>query len=40
VDCTPTEDGMIIEGKGNLAAVFGSGTIESHHDHRIAMSLQ
>ncbi len=43
VDCTPTPDGMIIEGKGNgqdnLNAVFGSGTIESHHDHRIAMSF-
>lgn len=39
VDCTPTPDGMIIEGKGNQGAVFGSGTIESHHDHRIAMSF-
>ncbi|AXI02346.1 bifunctional prephenate dehydrogenase/3-phosphoshikimate 1-carboxyvinyltransferase [Aquirhabdus parva] len=39
VDCTPTEDGMIIEGKGSQGAVFGSGTIESHHDHRIAMSF-
>jgi len=43
VDCTPTPDGMIIEGKGDgqnhQGAVFGSGTIESHHDHRIAMSF-
>jgi len=43
IDCTPTPDGMIIEGKGNgqdnLNEVFGSGTIESHHDHRIAMSF-
>jgi 3-phosphoshikimate 1-carboxyvinyltransferase len=38
VDCTPTPDGMIIEGKGS-GAVFGSGTIETHHDHRIAMSF-
>ncbi len=42
IDCTPTDDGMIIEGKGSddpHAPVFGSATIESHHDHRIAMSF-
>jgi 3-phosphoshikimate 1-carboxyvinyltransferase len=47
IDCTPTPDGMVIQGKGgqgkggqeNQQAIFGSGTIESHHDHRIAMSF-
>lgn len=42
IDCTPTPDGMIIEGKGQAgsnAPIFGTGEIESHHDHRIAMSF-
>jgi len=42
VDCTVTEDGIIIEGKGDgqsHQAVFGGGEIYSHHDHRIAMSF-
>jgi 3-phosphoshikimate 1-carboxyvinyltransferase len=42
IDCTPTPDGMVIQGKGgqdNQHAIFGSGAIESHHDHRIAMSF-
>ncbi|WP_019672987.1 bifunctional prephenate dehydrogenase/3-phosphoshikimate 1-carboxyvinyltransferase [Psychrobacter lutiphocae] len=49
VNCTVTEDGIIIEGKGlaeqddnatsALPAVFGGGEIYSHHDHRIAMSF-
>jgi 3-phosphoshikimate 1-carboxyvinyltransferase len=42
VDCTPTDDGIIIEGKGKTGewgAVFTGGEIESHHDHRIAMSF-
>ena len=48
VDCTVTEDGLIIEGKGamsqsgevnNSQPVFGGGHIVSHHDHRIAMSF-
>ncbi len=42
IDCTPTEDGIIIEGKGKQGEwqpVFGGGDIESHHDHRIAMSF-
>ncbi len=42
VDCTPTDDGIIIEGKGKAGewgAIFTGGQIESHHDHRIAMSF-
>jgi 3-phosphoshikimate 1-carboxyvinyltransferase len=41
IDCTPTEDGIIIEGKGKSgdSAIFAGGEIESHHDHRIAMSF-
>ncbi len=35
IDATPTEDGMIIHGKGE----FGGGTIDSHGDHRIAMAF-
>ena len=42
IDCTPTDDGIIIEGKGKSGewdAIFTGGEIESHHDHRIAMSF-
>lgn len=42
IDCTPTDDGIIIEGKGKTgdwSAIFAGGEIESHHDHRIAMSF-
>lgn len=42
IDCTPTADGIIIQGKGKAgdwSPVFGGGQIESHHDHRIAMSF-
>ncbi|MGE8685206.1 MAG: bifunctional prephenate dehydrogenase/3-phosphoshikimate 1-carboxyvinyltransferase [Acinetobacter sp.] len=42
VNCTPTDDGIIIEGKGKVGewgAIFTGGEIESHHDHRIAMSF-
>ena len=48
VNCTVTEDGLIIEGRGieskageinNNQPVFGGGHITSHHDHRIAMSF-
>ncbi|SJN38747.1 Cyclohexadienyl dehydrogenase / 5-Enolpyruvylshikimate-3-phosphate synthase [Psychrobacter sp. JB385] len=48
IDCTVTEDGLIVEGKGvvsqndqidNSQPVFGGGQITSHHDHRIAMSF-
>lgn len=42
VDCTVLDDGLIIQGQGIAGernAVFGGGVIESHHDHRIAMSF-
>lgn len=42
IDCTVTEDGIIIEGKGNgdnATPVFSGGHILSHHDHRIAISF-
>jgi cyclohexadieny/prephenate dehydrogenase / 3-phosphoshikimate 1-carboxyvinyltransferase len=42
IDCTPTEDGIVIEGKGKSGGwdpIFTGGEIESHHDHRIAMSF-
>ncbi|MBH0096447.1 bifunctional prephenate dehydrogenase/3-phosphoshikimate 1-carboxyvinyltransferase [Psychrobacter sp. NZS113] len=48
IDCTVTDDGLIIEGQGtesengevnNSQPVFGGGHIISHHDHRIAMSF-
>ena len=42
IECAPTEDGIIIEGKaqsGEWGAIFTGGEIESHHDHRIAMSF-
>jgi len=35
VNATPTADGMIIEG----GRAYGGGTINSHGDHRIAMSF-
>ena len=38
VDAKPTEDGMIIQGKG-FNGQLGSGTVESHGDHRIAMAF-
>lgn len=38
VDAKPTEDGMIIQGKGNTGQI-GSGTVTSHGDHRIAMAF-
>ena len=34
----PTEDGMIIQG-GGAGFQFGSGQVESHDDHRIAMAF-
>ena len=40
--CTPTDDGIVIEGKGKAddwSTIFSGGEIESHHDHRIAMSF-
>ncbi|AOA58706.1 bifunctional prephenate dehydrogenase/3-phosphoshikimate 1-carboxyvinyltransferase [Acinetobacter larvae] len=42
IDCTPTDDGIVIEGKGkdgDWSAIFAGAEIESHHDHRIAMSF-
>ncbi len=42
VDAQPTADGIVIQGKGqagNNNAVFGGGKVESHDDHRIAMSF-
>jgi len=39
VDAQPTEDGMVIQGKGDAAEVFTGGEIDSNHDHRIAMSF-
>ncbi len=42
IECTPTDDGIIIEGQGKTGewgAIFTGGQIESHHDHRIAMSF-
>lgn len=39
IDCTVLDDGIEIVGRGNDEFVFGGGQIESHHDHRIAMSF-
>lgn len=39
VDAQATEDGIIIQGKGDYDSVFSGGSVESHHDHRIAMSF-
>ena len=35
----PTEDGMIIEGRGGEDLPFAGGTVDSHGDHRIAMAF-
>ncbi|GAB3045886.1 bifunctional prephenate dehydrogenase/3-phosphoshikimate 1-carboxyvinyltransferase [Acinetobacter apis] len=42
IDCTATPDGIIIEGKGksgDWSPIFTGADVESHHDHRIAMSF-
>ena len=42
IECTPTADGIIIQGKGRAgdwSDIFQGAEIESHHDHRIAMSF-
>jgi len=43
ISATPTDDGIVIEGKGdgsgNDVPVFGEGEIYSHGDHRIAMAF-
>lgn len=38
VDAQPTEDGMVIQGKGN-SGLLGSGRVDSLGDHRIAMAF-
>ena len=38
ISAEETEDGMIIEGRGSDLRV-GSGTIDTHKDHRIAMTF-
>ena len=38
INAEETEDGMIIEGQGSSLRV-GSGTIDTHKDHRIAMTF-
>ena len=35
----PTDDGIVIDGRGGDDAVFRAGRGVAHHDHRIAMSL-
>ena len=39
VNAQATPDGIVIEGKGGSGAVFDGGRLNSHHDHRIAMSF-
>ena len=36
---TPTDDGIVIDGRGGQATPFGGGTVQSHGDHRIAMAF-
>jgi len=38
-DTRPTDDGIVIDGRGGDDAVFRAGRALAHHDHRIAMSL-
>ena len=39
IDAKPTSDGIVIQGKGAKAGVMSGGEINSHGDHRIAMSF-
>jgi 3-phosphoshikimate 1-carboxyvinyltransferase len=42
VDARPTADGIVIQGKGQADTnnrIFSGGQVESHDDHRIAMSF-
>lgn len=42
IDCTATSDGIVIEGQGksgDWSPIFKGADVESHHDHRIAMSF-
>jgi len=38
VDAQPTKDGMVIQG-GGVGCTLGTGPVESHDDHRIAMAF-
>jgi len=39
VDARATPDGIVIEGRGERAAVFRGGEVDSHGDHRPAMAF-
>ena len=39
VECEETQDGAVIEGRGESDAAFTGGDIQSHGDHRIAMAF-
>lgn len=39
IDAEPTPDGIVIQGRGGDASVFGAGEVNSLGDHRIAMSF-
>lgn len=40
IDAKATPDGMVIQGRGEQdGAIYGGGTVDSHGDHRIAMSF-
>jgi len=40
IDARATPDGMVIQGRGDqTGALYGGGTVDSHGDHRIAMSF-
>jgi len=39
IDARPTADGIVIEGRGEQAAVFRGGEVDSHGDHRPAMAF-
>ena len=40
IDAKPTRDGMVIQGRGeHQGALYDGGAVDSHGDHRIAMSF-
>lgn len=39
IDAQPTDDGIVIEGRGERDAVFDGGEVDSHGDHRPAMAF-
>jgi 3-phosphoshikimate 1-carboxyvinyltransferase len=39
VSAEPTPDGIVIEGRGDLASAFDGGEVDSHGDHRPAMAF-